>query len=70
MRVRVYLRKKGEPTFRDLGSREMGSVPSEDAVVIINVDGGTTQARVEKVRTFEPTKHQPARDPDVYLEGV
>jgi hypothetical protein len=69
MRARVYFRRKGEPTFRDLGSREMGSVPPEDDNVIINIDGETIQARVDRVRTFVATKHEPARDPDVYLEG-
>jgi hypothetical protein len=66
MRVRVYLRRKGEPNFRDLGSREMGSVPPEDNLVIINIDGATVQARVDRVRTFEPSP----RDPEVYLESV
>ena len=70
MRVRVYLRRKGEPNFRDLGSREMGSVPPEDAIVVINVEGATTRARVERSRSFEPIKHQHDRDPEVYLEIV
>jgi len=70
MRVRVYLRRKGEPNFRDLGSREMGSVPPEDDIVVLNIEGATTRARVERVRTYEDTKHQPARDPEVYLESL
>ena len=38
--------------------------------MIINIGGETIQARVDRVRTFVETKHQPARDPDVYLESI
>ena len=66
MRVRIFLRRQGETNFRDLGSREMGSVPPEDNLVVINVDGATVQARVGRVRTFEPSP----RDPEIYLDTV
>lgn len=44
----------------------MGSVPPEDNLVVINIDGATVQARVGRVRTFEPSP----RDPEIYLEAV
>jgi hypothetical protein len=70
MRVRVYIRRKGEPSFRDLGSRDMGSVPAENDNVVINVKGETIQARVDRVRSFMASPHQPERDPEVYLESL
>ena len=70
MQVHVYFRHKGEATFRDLGNRDMGSVPPEDDVVVINIEGETLRAKVGKTRTYVATKHQPARDPDVYLDGM
>ena len=70
MQARVFFRRKGEAAFRDLGSRDMGSVPAEDDNVIINIDGETIQARVDRVRSFLASKHQPDRDPEVYLETL
>jgi hypothetical protein len=70
MRIHIYFRRNGETAFRDLGSREMGSVPAEDDRVVINVDRETISARVSRVRTFEPAAHQAARDPEVYLEST
>jgi hypothetical protein len=69
MRVHVYLRRQGETEFRDLGNRDMGSVPAEDDNVVINIGGETIRARVARVRTFLPVEHQRPRDPEVYLES-
>lgn len=70
MRIHVYFRRSGETEFRDLGFREMGSVPAQDDNVIINVERQTISARVARVRTFLPVEHQPQRDPEIYLEGA
>jgi hypothetical protein len=70
MQVHVYFRRKDETDFRDLGNRDMGSVPPEDDIVVINLEGQTLRAKVEKTRTYVASKHQPARDPDVYLGGI
>ncbi len=70
MRAHVYFRRQGETAFRDLGNRDIGSVPAENDKVIINVDRETIQAKVCRVRTFLPQKHEPEHDPDVYLESV
>ena len=70
MRIHVYFRRNGETDFRDLGFREMGSVPAEDDNVIINLERQTISARVTRVRTFLPVQHQAQRDPEIYLEGA
>jgi hypothetical protein len=70
MRTHVFFRRTGETVYRDLGNREMGSVPAESDNVIINVDRETIPARVVRVRTFLPAAHRPAQDPEVYLESV
>jgi hypothetical protein len=48
----------------------MGSVPAENDNVVINIDGETIQARVDRVRSFVAAKHQPERDPEVYLDSL
>jgi hypothetical protein len=70
MRIHVYFRRNGETAYRDLGFREMGSVPAQDDNVIINVDRQTISARVTRVRSFLPVEHQAQRDPEIYLEGA
>jgi len=70
MRIHVYFRRNGETTIRDLGMREMGSVPAQDDDVIINVDRQTISAKVTRVRTFLPVEHQAQRDPEIYLEST
>jgi hypothetical protein len=69
MRVRIYFRRQGAE-FRDLGDREMGSVPAENDTVLIKFEGEAIQARVCRVRAFLSRAHQPDRDPEVYLEST
>ena len=54
MRVRIFLRRQGETNFRDLGFREMGSVPVEDDNVIINLERQVLKLAVQRPALLGP----------------
>jgi hypothetical protein len=66
----IYFRKKGEPAFRDLGTKEMNSVPSVGGKVLIDIDGKKVEARVDRVNEFVPHHHRAAPEPSIWLEAI
>jgi len=70
MRASISFRRKGQKTYRRLGSQEMNALPPVGGNVTVDVDGKPTQARVIGCYEFVPREHEPAPEPSLYLEGV
>ena len=69
-RAHVYLRRKGESDYRDLGARRMNNLPPASGKVIVKVDRKRVRARVVKVDKFVGHEGRPAKDPNIYLEAI
>lgn len=66
----VYLRRKGESFYRDLGIMRMNSVPPEGGNVIVPIDRKEVRVRVVRVDKFVGNNRRPAKEPDIWVQAV